>query len=316
MLQKLVLKVTSVQRIIDATDGSIKSMTMTINGMTYAFTNFNKKGVGVMTDTINQTKIYTREIGNVATKYKELNDVSKQMKKEGLLPVEADSKNATILQKRYNELSKEFDKMLTDLKSMGGQYAKAAEAFDYKRYDDAFGLSFENANRNIIQYQTEQEQVLKLQKELIKTQTQMSKTGNKTTERKTYIADLQKEIKLRIQNLDLMKQEAQESLKIAQDNLSNMQIKDENGEAVRKKGVSKSKYANAQREVENAQRVLAQYDNVKQQTLNGLKLVRQQYAATSSITKTFFKDLASGWKDAAARIVNYTVVYRTLWNFC
>ena len=40
------------------------------------------------------------------------------------------------------------------------------------------------------------------------------------------------------------------------------------------------------------------------------ELVKAQYAQN----KNFFRDLMAGWRDAAARIINYTVIYRSLWT--
>lgn len=40
------------------------------------------------------------------------------------------------------------------------------------------------------------------------------------------------------------------------------------------------------------------------------ELVKAQYAQN----KNFFRDLMAGWRDAAARIINYTIIYRSLWT--
>lgn len=51
----------------------------------------------------------------------------------------------------------------------------------------------------------------------------------------------------------------------------------------------------------------------KEETLTKQKETLDAIKAQHSVNNSFFRDLANGWKEAAARIVNYTVVYRSLW---
>ncbi len=47
---------------------------------------------------------------------------------------------------------------------------------------------------------------------------------------------------------------------------------------------------------------------------NQISLIRQQSLAARSVNEGFFRDMISGWKDASARIVTYTIIYRSLWE--
>lgn len=47
---------------------------------------------------------------------------------------------------------------------------------------------------------------------------------------------------------------------------------------------------------------------------NEIEIIRQRQQALISTNNSFFRNLSEGWSDAAARITNYTIVYRSLWT--
>lgn len=57
----------------------------------------------------------------------------------------------------------------------------------------------------------------------------------------------------------------------------------------------------------------SQAEAAKKKAIDSDKLYQMQVKASNSVNNSFFRDIMSGWKEAAARIVNYTVVYRSLW---
>ncbi len=47
---------------------------------------------------------------------------------------------------------------------------------------------------------------------------------------------------------------------------------------------------------------------------NAHNIVQEKINAGSAKTKNFLRDIMSGWKDAAARVIDYTIAYRALWG--
>lgn len=82
-----------------------------------------------------------------------------------------------------------------------------------------------------------------------------------------------------------------------------------NTEAQKSVNISKDIMKNAQGNKE----LLSQLSPIREKyaTMDAQALAssRSQY----SVNKSMFKDMMSGWKDATARIINYTVIYRSLW---
>lgn len=58
--------------------------------------------------------------------------------------------------------------------------------------------------------------------------------------------------------------------------------------------------------LKNMKGLTSEYNKNAEKTHN---IIRAQYAQN----KNFFTDMMAGWKDATARIINYTVIYRSLW---
>lgn len=54
--------------------------------------------------------------------------------------------------------------------------------------------------------------------------------------------------------------------------------------------------------------------SIKEEAIQKQQLYRKEVQASYATDTNFFKNLTSGWKDAAARIINYTVIYRSVWT--
>ncbi len=64
--------------------------------------------------------------------------------------------------------------------------------------------------------------------------------------------------------------------------------------------------AGDEQHLKNMKGLTSEYNKNAEKTHN---IIRAQYAQN----KNFFTDMMAGWKDATARIINYTVIYRSLW---
>lgn len=74
-------------------------------------------------------------------------------------------------------------------------------------------------------------------------------------------------------------------------------------------GLNKQARAGAagdEQHLKNMKGLTNEYNQNAEKTHN---IIRAQYAQN----KNFFTDMMAGWKDATARIINYTVIYRSLW---
>jgi TP901 family phage tail tape measure protein len=230
---------------------------------------------------------YLTRINQIA---KVRNDMNKIKYKDFI--TDADTKKLAEYDDNLRKLYRDLTMYATEMKSSGRDYTDVFGLGNHKLQDsfnkelqtqqnkerqaevDAEKKKQQQQNAYVKEYESNQKRILLLQKQLWEEESKASSSSFKNTRESQ-------------QYRKLLNGELQKSI-----NLAREQERVANGEPELHARIADAK-AKSRSESERL------YSSIK---------------AQYSLNKSFFKDMMSGWKEAAARIVNYTVVYRSVWG--